>query len=129
MFAVAGRGGRYADLFDRHVEGLVSGLVSRAIGSSWPSSGQRTSAGRRRGSERGIPAYTIAQAKEQLSKLVDDAMAGEDVTIIRDGEPVVELKRTRPASAGRPSLELIDRIAARAKTLPTLGEDAVDIIR
>ena len=73
--------------------------------------------------------YSIAQAKDQLSKLVDEAVAGEEVTITRHGKAVVELRRARPVSPGRPSPELIDRIAARAKTLPPLGEDAVDIIR
>jgi len=76
-----------------------------------------------------MPVYTIAQAKDHLSKLVDETMAGEDVTITRHGKPVVELRPARPARAGRPSPELIDKIAARAKTLPALGENAVDIIR
>jgi antitoxin (DNA-binding transcriptional repressor) of toxin-antitoxin stability system len=76
-----------------------------------------------------MPIYSIAQAKDQLSKLVDEALAGEDVTITRHGKPVVELRRARPASAGRPSPDLIDKIAARAKTLPPLEENTVDIIR
>jgi prevent-host-death family protein len=70
--------------------------------------------------------YTIAQAKDQLSKLVNEAIAGEDVTIARHGKPVVELRPARPAAVGRHSPELIDKVAARAKTLPVLGESAVD---
>ncbi len=76
-----------------------------------------------------MPVYSIAQAKYQLSKLVDEALAGEQVTITRHGKPVAELRPTVIAGAGRPSPELIDEIAARAKTLPSLGESAVDIIR
>jgi prevent-host-death family protein len=76
-----------------------------------------------------MPVYTIAQAKDQLSKLVDEAIAGERVTITRHGKPVVDLRPARAPGAGRPSPELIDKIAARAKTLPTLGESALDIIR
>jgi prevent-host-death family protein len=76
-----------------------------------------------------MPVYTIAQAKDQLSKLVDEAIAGEEVTITRHGKPVIELRPARSRGAGRPSPELIDKIATRAKTLPTLGENAVDIIR
>ena len=75
-----------------------------------------------------MPVYSIAQAKDQLSKLVDEALAGEDVTITRHGKPVAKL---RPAvcDAGRWSPELIDEIAARAKSLPSLGESAADIVR
>ncbi len=75
-----------------------------------------------------MSSYSSAKAKDNLSKLIDEALAGEEVTITRRGKPVVEL---RPAAIGegRLSPELIDRIAARAKTLPSLGEDAVDIIR
>lgn len=73
--------------------------------------------------------YSIAQAKDQLSKLIDQALAGEEVTITRHGKPVAELRPARAAGSGRLSPELIDRIAARAKSLPSLGEDAVDIIR
>ena len=76
-----------------------------------------------------MPVYSIAQAKDQLPKLVDEALAGEQVTITRHGKPVAELRPTVNASAGRPSAKLIDEIAARAKTLPSLGENAVDIIR
>jgi antitoxin (DNA-binding transcriptional repressor) of toxin-antitoxin stability system len=45
-----------------------------------------------------MPVYTIAQAqaKDLLSKLVDEAIAGEDVTIARYGKPVVELRPARP---------------------------------
>jgi prevent-host-death family protein len=77
-----------------------------------------------------MASYSVAKAKDNLSKLIDEALAGEEVTITRRGKPAVELRPARAAGdAGRWSRELIDRIAARAKTLPSLGEDAVDIIR
>jgi prevent-host-death family protein len=76
-----------------------------------------------------MSAYSIAEAKDQLSRLIDAAIAGEDVIITRHGKPVVELRPTAAVASGRPSPELIDRIAARARTLPSLGENAVDIIR
>ena len=41
--------------------------------------------------------YSVAEAKSQLSKLIDRALAGEGVVITRRGEPVVELKPVRPA--------------------------------
>ena len=76
-----------------------------------------------------MSSYSSAKAKDNLSKLIDEALAGEEVTITRHGKPVVELRPARAIGEGRLSPELIDRIAARAKTLPSLGEDAVDVIR
>jgi prevent-host-death family protein len=45
--------------------------------------------------------YSIAQAKIHLSRLVDEALEGKQVTITRHGKPVVELWPA--ASAGRPA--------------------------
>ena len=73
--------------------------------------------------------YSTAQAKDHLSRLIDEALAGEAVTITRHGKPVVELRPARAVGAGRWSPELLDEIAARAKSLPSLGESAVDIVR
>ena len=44
---------------------------------------------------------SIAQAKDHLSKLIDEALAGEEVTITRHGKPVAELRPARAAGAGR----------------------------
>ena len=41
--------------------------------------------------------HGIAEAKNQLSKLIDRALGGEPIVITRRGEPVVELKPVRPA--------------------------------
>ncbi len=42
-----------------------------------------------------MTAYSVADAKNRLPKLIDKALAGEQVIITRRGKPVVEL---RPAS-------------------------------
>ena len=39
-----------------------------------------------------MSSYSVAYAKEQLSKLIDEALAGESVVITRHGKPVVELR-------------------------------------
>jgi prevent-host-death family protein len=39
----------------------------------------------------------IYEAKTQLSKLVEQAAAGEDVIIARGGKPVARLTRLQPA--------------------------------
>jgi prevent-host-death family protein len=40
--------------------------------------------------------HSVAEAKNQLSKLIDRALKGEGVVITRRGHPVVELKPVRP---------------------------------
>ena len=42
--------------------------------------------------------HTVAEAKNQLSKLIDRALLGEGIVITRRGQPVVELKPIRPAA-------------------------------
>ena len=73
--------------------------------------------------------YPLAKAKEQLSSLIDKALAGEEVTITRHGKPVVDLRPRSVIGQGRPTLALIEEIAAGAKLLPPLEESAADIIR
>jgi prevent-host-death family protein len=36
--------------------------------------------------------YSVAHTKDQLSKLIDKALAGEEVVITRHGQPIVELR-------------------------------------
>ena len=43
-----------------------------------------------------MSAHSVAEAKNQLSKLIDRALRGEGVVITRRGQPVVELKPVRP---------------------------------
>ena len=43
-----------------------------------------------------MSAHSVAEAKNQLSKLIDRALKGEGVVITRRGQPVVELKPVRP---------------------------------
>ena len=76
-----------------------------------------------------MPVYTIAEAKDHLSKLVNEALDGEEVTITRHGKAVVELRPARASGRGRPSVQLLDEITARAKLRPSLGESGADIVR
>ncbi|HZK91715.1 MAG TPA: type II toxin-antitoxin system Phd/YefM family antitoxin [Stellaceae bacterium] len=39
--------------------------------------------------------YTVAEAKNKLSELINRALKGEGVVITRHGQPVVELKSVR----------------------------------
>ena len=56
--------------------------------------------------------YPLVKAKEQLSRLIDKALAGEEVTITRHGKPVVDLRPRSASGQGRPKSALIDEIAA-----------------
>ena len=44
-----------------------------------------------------MSSHSVAEAKNQLSKLIDRALKGEGVVITRRGQPVVELKPVQPA--------------------------------
>ena len=73
--------------------------------------------------------YSVAHAKEQLSRLIDEALAGETVTITRHGKPVVELHSVEATPRNRPSPQLIDEIAAGARKIGPLGISAADFVR
>ena len=48
--------------------------------------------------------HTVAETKNQLSKLIDRALKGEHIVVTRRGQPVIELKPVRaekkPADSG-----------------------------
>ncbi len=72
-----------------------------------------------------MSSYSLKAAQAQLSRLIDEALAGEPVTITRDGEAVVEL---RPVGQGRRDVD-IAWLRARRAELPRLGGDAAAIVR
>lgn len=77
-----------------------------------------------------MPRYSIAKAKEQLSRLIDETLSGETVTITRHGKPVVELRPSKPADAPKPMTKAdIEWLRKRRDERPPLGEDAVTLIR
>jgi len=73
--------------------------------------------------------YSIAEAKDQLSKLVREATEGEDVAITRHGKIVAYVRAAGGRPGRRPSRELVAQIMARARKRPRLEEPAVDIVR
>ena len=76
-----------------------------------------------------MSSYSVAEAKTHLSKLIDEAAAGEVVTITRHGKPAAELRAPAPKKAKVDIEKLLDEVAERRKLRPNLGEPAVDIIR
>ncbi len=57
-----------------------------------------------------MPSYNVHEAKTQLSRLLDEVLQGEAVTIMRNGMPVAELiparKRAFPLGAGRDDTDI-----------------------
>jgi prevent-host-death family protein len=60
----------------------------------------------------GTGQYSVADAKNHLSDLINRAIAGESVVITRHGHPVVELKAVRP-EVRRVTREDLDWLASR----------------
>jgi prevent-host-death family protein len=74
--------------------------------------------------------YSIAEARNNLPELVDKALAGEEVTLTREGEAVVELRPSAPRRTPRPLGEAEwRRLRARRAARPSLGEDSVAVVR
>jgi prevent-host-death family protein len=73
--------------------------------------------------------YSVAEAKDQLSKLIREAEEGEEVNITRHGRVVARLQSTLERPRRRPSQDLVDRIVERAKTRARIGENGVDVVR
>jgi prevent-host-death family protein len=70
--------------------------------------------------------YSVAEAKNQLPKLLDRAIAGEEVTITRRGKPIARIvPEARPVGM-KVDLEWLDRVRVRLKD-PTI--DFTQIIR
>ena len=76
-----------------------------------------------------MAAYSIAEAKDQLSRLVRQAEEGEEIAITRHGKIVAHLRSTVERPHRQPPHDLVAKIVERAKSRPSLGENAVDIIR
>ena len=70
-----------------------------------------------------MSSHSVAEAKNQLSKLINRALRGEGVVITRRGQPVVELKPVRrpPRRVTEADLERLREHLAR---LPWSGVDA-----
>ena len=51
-----------------------------------------------------MPSYNVHEAKSNLSKLLTLVAQGEEVVIMRDGEPVARLVRCRPGQRKKTTL-------------------------
>ena len=72
--------------------------------------------------------HSVAEAKNQLSELIDRALNGEGVIITRHGCPVVELKPIAPRIEPITS-EAVDWLAQRRVGRRLPREDAAALVR
>lgn len=77
-----------------------------------------------------MPNYSVAVTKDQLSSLIDKALAGEEVVITRHGKPTVELKVVAGAQRDEQiGQEWWERLRRLRESLPMSQEPAADLIR
>lgn len=69
--------------------------------------------------------HSVAEAKSQLSKLIDRALKGEGIIITRRGEPVVTLKPIRPPVRPITPADL-DWLAQRR--IPRLSDEGAGVL-
>ena len=79
--------------------------------------------------ERKMATYSIADAKDQLSKLVREAAEGQDVAITRHGKVVAFVRAAIERPHRQPPHDLVAQIMARARKRPGLKEPAAEIVR
>ena len=74
--------------------------------------------------------YSVAEAKNQLPKLIDKALEGEEVIITRRGKRVVEIKPTasQPAPSPERVREMDKWLFERTRSRPTVGKTSVELL-
>lgn len=72
--------------------------------------------------------FSVAEAKNNLSKLIDLALKGERVTITRHGAPVVELRPAQKVPKPITQADLDWLATHRIEPVRPLGEDAGDLV-
>lgn len=73
--------------------------------------------------------YSIADAKNNLPKLVDRAVAGEDVTITRRGKPLVKIVPTAPRKGMSIDLEWLERVRVKPSDPDYDGQTLYQMMR
>ncbi len=73
-----------------------------------------------------MSAYSVADAKNRLPSLIDEALAGEEVIIIRRGKPVVEIRPTSRLAARATGNH--EWLRTRTRARPGIGLTSVEIL-
>jgi antitoxin (DNA-binding transcriptional repressor) of toxin-antitoxin stability system len=72
--------------------------------------------------------YSVAEAKNRLPDLIDQAIEGQEVVITRHGKPVVELRTTTQAPL-RPSPATYAWLQARRHARKAFSVTSVELLR
>ncbi len=75
-----------------------------------------------------MTSYSVADAKNNLSQLIDRALKGEDVVINRHGTPVVELLAVIPPSKPATAEDMAWLEARRYRPAKPVTEDAATLV-
>lgn len=75
-----------------------------------------------------MSSYSVADAKNHLPRLIDKALAGEEVVITRHGKPVVEL-RVPVAAPGRMDPVSYNALRARRDARKPSPVSSVELLR
>ncbi len=73
-----------------------------------------------------MSSYSVAEAKNNLPKLLDRMLAGEEVVITRRGKPIARLNPTGP-TAPQPQVDI--EWLRRVRVKPLTPGNAVDLVR
>jgi prevent-host-death family protein len=73
-----------------------------------------------------MAAYSVAEAKNTLPKLIDRALRGEEVIITRHGKPVAELRPVQRQPT--PPQGTYDWLRSRRDARPGVGLTSVEIL-
>lgn len=74
-----------------------------------------------------MSAYSVADAKSGLPRLIDRALEGEEVIITRHGKPVAELRPLAKTATALPS-KSYDWLQARRADRKPVAVNAVDLL-
>lgn len=74
-----------------------------------------------------MAAYSVAEAKNTLPRLLDKAIEGETVIITRHGKPVAEIRSLPTLTPEERKARLLE-IANRRLSRPPLGMTSVELI-
>lgn len=77
-----------------------------------------------------MPRYSVATTRDNLSNLIDKALAGEEVIITRHGKPTAALSALhRVANPQRDRSEWMEWLRERRESRKSLGMDGSALVR
>ena len=75
-----------------------------------------------------MPRYSVAEAKNTLPRLIDRALAGEEVVITRHGKPVVEINARKDFDKVA-WIAANERVDALRRAGPTISISSVQLLK